>query len=229
MKNHIKNYIKIMGLASVPFRTAQAVNYEIKVTQKHKPDAEHFRISIGEAGKEPHVAEIVWSNKKGYPNPIFEPNGFMEMYEDEWKVEPRRYKYHYHNDKPRYFHRLKRSTRRNAWINLLKWYGFYGNRLPAANWEYHVRKACEGLGLRVVLADFAEKIKEFIGNDDESERKKKLFCNFEAAVVLDVTNRSVKRFGGGEEISMRGESWGCVKVFRTGLSVKYLRRNVAEK
>ena len=31
----------------------------------------------------------------------------------------------------------------------------------------------------------------------KKERKKKLFCNFEDAVVLDVTNRSFKRFGGG--------------------------------
>ena len=48
MKNHIKNYIKILGLAAVPFGTAQAMDYEIKVTQNHKPNAEYFRISIGE-------------------------------------------------------------------------------------------------------------------------------------------------------------------------------------
>ena len=51
MKNHIKNYIKIMGLAAVPFGTAQAADYEIRVTQEHKPDAEHFRISVGRMGR----------------------------------------------------------------------------------------------------------------------------------------------------------------------------------
>ena len=116
------------------------------------------------------------------------------MYEDEWKVEPHSYTYRFRDDVPR--HHLKSPTMRNAWINLLKWYSFYSNRLPVANWEYHVRKACEGLGLCVVSPGFAKKIKEFIGNDDESERKKTLFCNFEDAVVLDVTNRSFKRFGG---------------------------------
>ena len=70
MKNHIKNYKKIMGLAAVPFGTAQAGNYEIKVTQEHKPDAEHFRISVGEAGLDPKAAEIVWPHKKELPEPI---------------------------------------------------------------------------------------------------------------------------------------------------------------
>ena len=70
MKNHIKNYMKIMGLAAVSFGTAQAEDYEIKVMRESKPDAEHFRISIGEVGKEPHVADIVWPHNKEYPNPI---------------------------------------------------------------------------------------------------------------------------------------------------------------
>ena len=56
MKNHIKNYIKIMGLAAVPFGTAQATDYESSVTQEYKCDpndpksekdgAMHFRISV---------------------------------------------------------------------------------------------------------------------------------------------------------------------------------------
>ena len=39
MKNHIKNYIKIMGLAAVPFGTAQAEDYEIKVASKLEGDS----------------------------------------------------------------------------------------------------------------------------------------------------------------------------------------------
>jgi hypothetical protein len=87
MKNHIKNYIKIMGLAAVPFGTAQAKDCEIKVTQEHKPDAEHFRISIGEAGKDLKVAEIVWPHDKQYPNPIYEPGGFLRFYHEELRRE----------------------------------------------------------------------------------------------------------------------------------------------
>ena len=62
MKNHIKNYIKIMGLAAVPFGTAQAVGYEIKVTQEYtcdpndpkseKDGAMHFKISVSRDGEE---------------------------------------------------------------------------------------------------------------------------------------------------------------------------------
>ena len=89
MKNHIKNYIKIMGLAAVPFGTAQAEAYEIKVTQESKHDAEHFKISLAEKGKEPKVVEVVWPHDKEYPNPIFESNGFIRHYSDETKREAR--------------------------------------------------------------------------------------------------------------------------------------------
>ena len=77
MKNHIKNYIKIMGLAAVPFGTAQAKDFEIKVTQEYtcdpndpkseKDGAMHFEISVGKIGKDPHVADIVWPHDKEYP------------------------------------------------------------------------------------------------------------------------------------------------------------------
>ena len=157
-----------MGLAAVPFGTAQATDYEIKVTQEHKPDAEHFKISIGEVGKESSVAHIVWSHNKEYPNPIFEPNGFMEMYEN--KLEKR---FGAFNTKMwRYEYCFENLSSRSAWINLLKWYNFYGDRLPVANWEYHVRKACEGLGLRVVSSGFAEKIEKFIKKKDFAEEIK---------------------------------------------------------
>ena len=73
-----------MGLAAVPFGTAQATDYEIKVTQEHKTDAEHFRISVGEKGKEPKVAEIVWSHKKELPEPIRDnPFDFVRVYTEE--------------------------------------------------------------------------------------------------------------------------------------------------
>ena len=209
MKNHIKNYIKIMGLAAVPFGTAQAKDYEIKVTQEHKPDAEHFRISIGEVGKDPRVADIVWSHNKKYPNPIFEPNGFVEEFEDMRTFSKSPCRYYYYSERPPYPLCFEFPTMSNAWFNLLKWYSFYSNRLSAANWEYHVRKACKDLGLRIVSPGFAKKIKEFIGNDDESKRKKKLFCNFENAVVLDVTNRSFERFGGGvDKLPSTGKTHG---------------------
>lgn len=86
-----------MGLAAVPFGTAQADDYEIKVTQEYtcdpndpkseKDGAMHFKISVGKAGEEPHVAEIVWPNDKEYPNPIFEPNGFFRSYGNELRAE----------------------------------------------------------------------------------------------------------------------------------------------
>ena len=72
-----------MGLAAVPFGTAQAEDYEIKVTQEYtcdpndpkseKDGAMHFKISVGKAGEEPHVADIIWPNDKEYPNPIYQP------------------------------------------------------------------------------------------------------------------------------------------------------------
>ena len=96
MKNHIKNYIKIMGLAAVPFGTAQAEDYEIKVTQKYtcdpndpkseKDGAMHFKISVGKDGAEPSVAKIVWPNDKEYPEPIECPNGFMREYENKLRA-----------------------------------------------------------------------------------------------------------------------------------------------
>ena len=77
-----------MGLAAVPFGTAQAENYEIKVTQEHKPDAEYFRISVGEKGKEPKVVEVVWPHKKALPEPIRDnPFGFVRVYTEELRRE----------------------------------------------------------------------------------------------------------------------------------------------
>ena len=96
MKNHIKNYIKIMGLAAVPFGTAQAEDYTITVTQKYpcdsnnpkseKDGAMHFEISVSEEGGKSHVAEIVWPNDKEYPEPILYPNGFMREYGNELRT-----------------------------------------------------------------------------------------------------------------------------------------------
>jgi hypothetical protein len=45
------------------------------------------------------------------------------------------------------------------------------------------------------------------------ERKKKLFCNFEDAVVLDVTNRSFKRFGGGLDKLPSAEKTNKISFF----------------
>ena len=70
MKNHIKNYIKIMGFAAVPFGTAQAENYEIRVSQEHKPDAEHFRFVLSVNGRDFYVQDICWPHDKEYPNPV---------------------------------------------------------------------------------------------------------------------------------------------------------------
>ena len=63
-----------MGLAAVPFGTAQAEGYEIKVTQRYtcdpddlkseKDGAMHFKISMSRDGEEPRVAEIVWRTIK---------------------------------------------------------------------------------------------------------------------------------------------------------------------
>ncbi len=89
MKNHIKNYIKIMGLAAVLFGTAQATDYEIKVTQEHKPEAMHFRISVSRNGATPHLADIEWQYNKEYPNTLFYPDMFMRCYDDETKRENR--------------------------------------------------------------------------------------------------------------------------------------------
>ena len=70
MKNHIKNYIKIMGLAAVPFGTAQATDYKIKVTQEYTCDPNdpksekdgtmHFDISISKNWGKPSRRRISW-------------------------------------------------------------------------------------------------------------------------------------------------------------------------
>ena len=85
-----------MGLAAVPFGTVQAEDCKIKVTQEYtcdpndpkseKDDAMHFRISVGEIGKDPHVADIVWPNDKEYPDPIEYPHGFMREYANELRT-----------------------------------------------------------------------------------------------------------------------------------------------
>ena len=85
-----------MGLAAVPFGTAQAKDFEIKVTQEYtcdpndpkseKDGAMHFEISVGKIGKDPHVADIVWPHDKEYPEPMGCPNGFMRRYENELRV-----------------------------------------------------------------------------------------------------------------------------------------------
>ena len=83
MKNYIKNYIKIMGLAAIPFGTAQATNYEIRVRQEHKPDAEHFKIemlrkfNMGSKWKILRKTEIVWPHDKELPNPIWDERGLL--------------------------------------------------------------------------------------------------------------------------------------------------------
>ena len=93
MKNHIKNYIKIMGLAAVLFGTAQATDYEISVTQEYKCDpndpksekdgAMHFRISVKGfdnrfRGNSLRTVEIVWPVKQNHPNPIRVPGLVMQ-------------------------------------------------------------------------------------------------------------------------------------------------------
>ena len=93
MKNHIKNYIKIMGLAAVLFGTAQATDYEISVTQEYKCDpndpksekdgAMHFRISVKGfdnrfRGHSLQTVEIVWPVKQNHPNPIRVPGLVMQ-------------------------------------------------------------------------------------------------------------------------------------------------------
>ncbi|MBR1843750.1 MAG: hypothetical protein IJ793_02665 [Opitutales bacterium] len=70
MKNHIKNYIKIMGLVAVPFGTAQAGEYKIKVTQEYKCDpndpksekdgAMWFYFSVSLDGGKPRKKAICW-------------------------------------------------------------------------------------------------------------------------------------------------------------------------
>ena len=59
MKNHIKNCIKILGLAAVPFGTAQADNHTIRVVQEEKTDAVHFKISVSSGGVPLPETEIV--------------------------------------------------------------------------------------------------------------------------------------------------------------------------
>ena len=48
MKNHIKNYIKIMGLAAVPLGTAQVhgTEYKIEVKKKETDEVRHFSIGV---------------------------------------------------------------------------------------------------------------------------------------------------------------------------------------
>ena len=68
MKNHIKNYIKIMGLAAVPFGTAQVhgnTEYKIEVKKKETDKVRHFSIGVKCFSEKkcflrPEVIEIDW-------------------------------------------------------------------------------------------------------------------------------------------------------------------------
>ena len=70
-----------MGLAAVPFGTAQAEDYEVRVRREEKPDAMHFKISVS-GFVQPFETEIVWSHDKDYPRPLCYQNGFLRVYDD---------------------------------------------------------------------------------------------------------------------------------------------------
>ena len=77
-----------MGLAAVPFGTAQAMDYEIKVTSWYtcnpndpkgeKDGAMHFKISVKPACEGRYAAEIVWPVNQDHPNPIRIPGSFVQ-------------------------------------------------------------------------------------------------------------------------------------------------------
>ena len=166
MKNHIKNYIKIMGLAAVPFGTAQAEDYEIKVTQEEKPDAMHFKIAIGEAGKEPYVADIVWSNNKEYPNPILQPNGFLREY--------------LRRDLSDIRGAISGRVENDLLLNMGYWLKFYAPRLPVANFEHHLREFEESFGSKLSLSSCKESL---IRSADLLEK-----VNFDGGMARDERN-----------------------------------------
>ena len=57
MKNHIKNYIKIMGLAAVPFGTAQAEVVTIRVEKQELTEQKGARFIISKENEK----ESAWN------------------------------------------------------------------------------------------------------------------------------------------------------------------------
>ncbi len=80
MKNHIKDYIKIMGLAVVPFGTAQAEVVTIQVQKKELTEQKGARSIISKDNEKGECLEsvsILWRDKDGYPAPILQPKGWL--------------------------------------------------------------------------------------------------------------------------------------------------------
>ena len=78
-----------MGLAAVPFGTAQADNHTISVKQEEKSDAVHFKISVFGGGIQLRETEIVWLHDSDYPTPLLYSDALMRCYNDEAKRETR--------------------------------------------------------------------------------------------------------------------------------------------
>ncbi len=207
-----------MGLAAVPFGTAQAEDYEIRVTQEEKPDAMHFKIAIGEAGKEPHVADIVWPNDKEYPNPILQPNGFFRRYlrRDQSDI---RYPFG--------------DWMKSGLLNVGYWLKFYAPRLPVANLEHHLKELGKSFGLElspssrkeslIRSADLLEKV-SFDGRMAYDE------CNFKKGVrysLKDIMNLYPDEGFKFQSLLGGHETWYGVSYtlpFKRGL--RYDRRDI---
>ena len=112
MKNHIKNYIKIMGFAAVPFGTAQAEVVTIRVVKQELTEEKGARFVISKENEKGECLEsvsILWIDKNEYPEPILKPNGCLVSF---WGSS-RDFFQHY-GDKDRWFGNMK------------KWAEYYG-------------------------------------------------------------------------------------------------------
>ena len=82
MKNHIKNYIKIMGLAAVPLGTAQAEVITIRVVKEEMTEEKGARFIISKENEKGECLEsvsILWRDKDDYPAPILHPKGWLRV------------------------------------------------------------------------------------------------------------------------------------------------------
>ena len=188
-----------MGLAAVPFGTAQAKDYEIKVTQEYtcdpndpkseKDGAMHFKISVSKDGGEPEVAEIVWPVDKECPNPIRIPGYFIQAMlqqpRDRWffDIYPSR----------RSFMDVKKVDERSvaSLINKKIWAEFYD---PKKFSDEEIKKVFEGSNVPVKDSYDSD------GNDGYMP----LFKAFHIRKILEAFRRGVLGTEKAEELYFTG-------------------------
>ncbi len=124
-----------MGLAAVPFGTAQAEIVTIRVVKEELMQEKGARFVISKENEKGECLEsvsILWRDKDKYPVPILQPKGWLRIYDDadsisEWRSDKGKYSHVSYGVRANLVH----STLSDTFLNMEKWAEFYGkNKFP---------------------------------------------------------------------------------------------------